>query len=111
MNGGPVAIRVFQASGDLIPVHRLIGLERVLRLRLHAESDAEIADVANRIALLGQDLGQRLTRILVVVGNIVIEIGLDGLEHGGPIRPFRRTVIANHVGRLGRLPGRDQRQR
>src|SRR5262249_55801585 len=43
-----------------------------------------------------------LAGVLVVEGNIVTEIGLDGLEHRGPIRPLRRAIVANHVGGLRR---------
>ena len=79
MNRGPVAVRILQAGGDFVPFGWLIRLERVLRFRLHAEIDAEIADVANRIVLLGEDLRQRLTRVLVVMRNVVVQISLDGL--------------------------------
>jgi hypothetical protein len=103
-----MAVRVLQAVRDLIPIDGLIGLQCVLRLGLHAEGDAEIADIADGIALLGENLSQCLAGILVVMGDIVVQVGLDGLEHGGPVRPFRRAVIADDVGRLGRLPRRDQ---
>src|ERR1700737_2833782 len=45
------------------------------------------------------------------MGNIVVEVGLDGLEHGGPIRPFRRAVVTDDVGGFGRWPGRQEGQR
>ena len=108
MDSSPVAVGVLQASGDLIPVCGLIGLQGILRLGLHAEGDAKITDIANRIAFLGKDLRQRLTGILVVVRNIIVEVGLDRLEHRGPVRPFRRAIVADHVGSFGGLPGRDQ---
>ena len=111
MDGGPIAVGVLQTGRDLVPIGRPIGFQRILRLRLHAEGDAEIADVADGIALLGENLRECLTGILVVVGNVVIEVGLDGLEHRGPVRPFRRAIIADDVGRFGGLQRRHQRQR
>src|ERR1700676_1048934 len=73
MNRGPVTVSVLQAGGDLIPVDGLVRLQRILRLGLHAEGNAEIADIADGIALLGKYLRQRLTGILVVVGYVVVE--------------------------------------
>ena len=111
MDGGPIAVRILQSGRDLIPVCGLVRLQRILRLGLHAKGDAEIADIADGIALLGENLRECLTGILVVVGNVVIEVGLDGLEHRGPVRPFRRAIIADDVGRFGGLQRRHQRQR
>ena len=111
MNRGPVAAGILQASGDLIPFRRLVRLKRILRFGFHAEGHAEIADIADRIVFFGENLSQRLTRILVVVRDIVVEIGLDRLEHRSPVRPFRWAIVADDVGRFGGLPGRDQRQR
>src|SRR6516164_7749132 len=99
MDRGPVTVRILQTGRDLVPVDRLVGFERVLRLGLHAEGDPEIADVADRIVLLGQNLCQRLTGVLVVMRDIVVEIGLDRLEHRGPVRPLRGAVVADDVGR------------
>ena len=101
MNRRPVAVGVLQPGRHLVPVLRLVGLQRVLGLCLHAEGDAEIADIGDRVVLFRQDLRQRLAGILVVVRNIVVEVGLDRLEHRGPIRPFRRAIVANDVGRFG----------
>src|SRR6478672_11843916 len=103
MNGGPVTIGILQTSGDLIPLGGLIGLQRILCLGLHAESDAEIADITDRIAFLGENLRQCLAGILVVVRYIVVEVGLDRLEHGSPVRPFRWAIVADDVGLFGRL--------
>ena len=110
MDCGPKAVRILQSRRDLIPVGRLVGLQCILGLCLDAEGDAEIADIADRIALLRKDLRERLTGVLVVVGNLVVEIGLDGLEHRGPIRPLRWAVVTDDVSRFGRLPRRHQRK-
>jgi len=108
MDRGPVTVRILQTGRDLVPVDWLVGFERVLRLCLHAEGDPEIADVADRIVLLGQNLRQRLARVFVVMRDIIVEIGLDRLEHRGPIRPLRRAVVADDVGRTSRLQRRQQ---
>jgi hypothetical protein len=111
MDRGPVAVRILQSSRHLIPFRGLIGLQRILRLGLHAEINSEIADIADGIVLLGEDLRQSLTGVLVIVGDIVVQVGLDRFEHGRPVRPFGGAVVADDVGRFGGLPRRQKGQR
>src|ERR1700742_2658786 len=99
MYRGPIAVRIFQPGRDLVPMRGFIRLQRAFSLRFNTKIDTEITDVVDWSAFLCQDLRQRLSRILVIEGDIVIEVGLDGLEHGGPIRPLRWTIVADDVGR------------
>ena len=43
--------------------------------------------------------------------DVVAKVRFDGLEHRSPVRPLRRTVVADHVGRLCRTTQRQSGER
>ena len=111
MDRSPIAVGILKARGNLFPMLRLVRLDHPGSLCLHPEIHAVVGKVGDRVCLLGDELRQRLTGILVVEGNIIAEISLDRLDHGGPVRPFRRAVIADHVGGLRRDDGTSHNDR
>jgi hypothetical protein len=80
-------------------------------LCLHAEVNAVIGEIGDRIVFLRNELRERLAGILVVERNVVAQIRLDGAQHGCPIGPFRRAVVADHVRCSGRAGERDPNRR
>src|SRR5262249_3398733 len=111
MNSRPFTVRILYSGGDLVPSLWLVGLNDTRRLCLHAEINAIIRNVGNRIIFLGEQLRQRLAGIFIVKWNIVAEIGLDRFKHRSPVGPLWWTIVANDVGSMGGRECTSHRQR
>ena len=90
----PVALRVLQPVRDLLPQRRLVGGHHPGVLGQDAEGHAEVGDVGDRVVFLGDQLGQGLAGVLVVVRDVDPQRFLDRLQLTRPVRPLGRTVVA-----------------
>ncbi|KGC54213.1 hypothetical protein DO65_5953 [Burkholderia pseudomallei] len=91
----PVALRVLEIRRDVAPVRGLVGGDDALVLRLERRGHAEIDDVRDGALLLGDQLRDRLARVLVVERHANAGPLLDRGDLRGPVGPFGRAVVAD----------------
>jgi len=97
VNGEPFAVRVLQAFGNVIKTGGLVSRRNTLITGLDAGRHAVIGDIRDRAVFFGQELAQGLARVLVVMRHLHIDFLVDGFEHGCPIRPLRRAIVADGI--------------
>ncbi len=93
----PLASRIFHACRDLIPVCRFVSADHVCADCLNTEADAVIDHVGDRIAFLGDQLRQRLTRIFIILRHMNARRFFDRLELCRPVGPLWRAVVADSI--------------
>ncbi|MCY1228026.1 hypothetical protein D9M72_403190 [compost metagenome] len=95
MDGKPVALRVLQAVGNVVPVGGLVGGGDAVLLGLDAEGHAVVDHVGHRAGFLGDQLRQRLAGVFVVQRHGNAGLFLDGADLCRPVGPFGRAVVAD----------------
>ena len=90
----PVALRIFQVGGDLLPALRLVGRQYTSIFGRIGGYTAEVGHVGHRVSLLSYECSKSLPGVLVVCRHLDTKGGLDGLELRAPICPFGGAVVA-----------------